>query len=631
MAATKASTPCSTSRSAAHRPRSSASCSTASSTLTDHTTHFYVLGGPDFVVGPERPGGSATSSASSARSAWTIGRQGDQACARDGRRAHQHDRRQADPSRSAACPAASARPSTRSSATGRSRHRGASVEFAKFTLQLFDDIVLANTDYVEPDHARHVHPQDLQHGHGGREQPASTSTTARSASSAPTARSTPSTTASDYLDYVAEHVEPWSYLKFPYLKKVGWKGFVDGKDSGVYKATPLGAAATPPTAWPRRWPRPSTSSSTSTLGGKPVHTTLANALGAAGRAALRGRALGRAGHRSRDHRHRTYRDIPTATPTEGVGCVEAPRGTLYHHYKTDDKRHRHQGQPDRRHDQQQRRRSPCRVKKAAKGLITRRQGQRGPAEHGRDGLPRLRPVLRLRHAHPARPDAAARSRSRARPRARSSPASRGTCDAAAPRSCSAWATRSCLTTGSGCSLPGGSRPDRCPPGVEVAQSEVGGLRLLELVRGFTRVIIIDALKSPAEAGREPGEVVRYEAKDFKGGHRYGSAHSIGLDTASSLDTGSATRCRRRSSCSPSRRQTWRRSARSSRRPWPPPPRGCSISFAARWVRDRQATQPPRRAGRRRAGGPARTSLVRRTTHRQTQPPRGAGLRRRTAH
>ena len=28
--------------------------------------------------------------------------------------------------------------------------------------------------------------------------------------------------------------------------------------------------------------------------------------------------------------------VPTATPTEGVGCVEAPRGTLTHHYVTDD-------------------------------------------------------------------------------------------------------------------------------------------------------------------------------------------------------------------------------------------------------------------------------------------------------
>jgi hydrogenase maturation protease len=76
--------------------------------------------------------------------------------------------------------------------------------------------------------------------------------------------------------------------------------------------------------------------------------------------------------------------------------------------------------------------------------------------------------------------------------------------------------------------------EQLPAGVEVTQSEVAGLRLLELVRGFTRVIIIDALKSPAEVGREPGEVVKYEAKDFKGGHRYGSAHSIGLDTVLEL-------------------------------------------------------------------------------------------------
>ena len=75
------------------------------------------------------------------------------------------------------------------------------------------------------------------------------------------------------------------------------------------------------------------------------------------------------------------------------------------------------------------------------------------------------------------------------------------------------------------------RESPLPDSVEVVQSEVGGLRLLELVRGFTRVIIIDALRSPAESGRHPGEIYRYEAKDFKGGHRYGSAHSIGLDTA----------------------------------------------------------------------------------------------------
>ncbi len=29
--------------------------------------------------------------------------------------------------------------------------------------------------------------------------------------------------------------------------------------------------------------------------------------------------------------------LPTETPTEGIGCVEAPRGTLTHHYTTDER------------------------------------------------------------------------------------------------------------------------------------------------------------------------------------------------------------------------------------------------------------------------------------------------------
>ena len=37
----------------------------------------------------------------------------------------------------------------------------------------------------------------------------------------------------NYLDYIAEHVEPWSYLKFPSYKKLGYPG-------GVYRVGPLG-------------------------------------------------------------------------------------------------------------------------------------------------------------------------------------------------------------------------------------------------------------------------------------------------------------------------------------------------------------------------------------------------------
>ena len=100
-----------------------------------------------------------------------------------------------------------------------------------------------------------------------------------------------------------------------------------------------------------------------------------------------------------------YRVIPHDTPTEGVGIVEAPRGTLMHHYVTDEngivrKANLVVGTTNNHA-------AICMsIKKAAQGLI--RKGvevDRGRAEHDRDGVPRLRPVLRLRHPQPARADA----------------------------------------------------------------------------------------------------------------------------------------------------------------------------------------------------------------------------------
>ena len=139
----------------------------------------------------------------------------------------------------------------------------------------------------------------------------------------------------DYQDYVAEHVEPWSYLKFPYLKKVGWKGFVDGEDSGVYKATPLSrlnasdGMATPlaQAEFERMY---------ETLGGSPVNHTLATHW------ARLIELLYATEHwvelaTDSEITGEEFRVLPTETPTEGVGEVEAPRGTLTHHYWTDER------------------------------------------------------------------------------------------------------------------------------------------------------------------------------------------------------------------------------------------------------------------------------------------------------
>ena len=73
-----------------------------------------------------------------------------------------------------------------------------------------------------------------------------------------------------------------------------------------------------------------------TLGGKPVHHTLANHWARVIEllyAAEHMKELASDPELISDN----YRTIPTEKPVEGVGVVEAPRGTLIHHYKTDER------------------------------------------------------------------------------------------------------------------------------------------------------------------------------------------------------------------------------------------------------------------------------------------------------
>jgi len=137
----------------------------------------------------------------------------------------------------------------------------------------------------------------------------------------------------EYAENIAEHVEPWSYLKFPYIKKIGWKGFVDGKDSGIYKASPLGRLnASDGMATPLA--QEAYEEFYETLGGKPVNATLATHW-------ARVIELMYAAERFKqlcedpEITDPVVKKAPEETPSEGVGVVESPRGTLYHHYKTD--------------------------------------------------------------------------------------------------------------------------------------------------------------------------------------------------------------------------------------------------------------------------------------------------------
>jgi len=129
--------------------------------------------------------------------------------------------------------------------------------------------------------------------------------------------------ASDYLDYIGEHVENWSYLKFPFYKKLGWP-------EGVYRVGPLGRLNianhidTPLANEEFRIYRQIND-------GKPIENTLyyhyarlIETLFAIERVEV---LLADPDILSNDILN-TRHDFKG----EGVGVIEAPRGTLFHHY-----------------------------------------------------------------------------------------------------------------------------------------------------------------------------------------------------------------------------------------------------------------------------------------------------------
>jgi len=208
------------------------------------------------------------------------------------------------------------------------------VEFGQFSLQLFHDVVLENQGYVDmilsdpfttPMYYMGLVDEDNKvNFYDGKVRVVD-----------PEGSEFVKYAPDEYLDVLSERVEPWTYLKFPYLKKVGWKGLVTGMDSGVYQATPLSRLnAADGMATPQA--QEAYEQFYETLGGKPVHNTLAThwaRLVELLYSAERIVELATDPQITDPH----VRNIPTETPDEGVGIVEAPRGTLTHHYITDEK------------------------------------------------------------------------------------------------------------------------------------------------------------------------------------------------------------------------------------------------------------------------------------------------------
>ncbi|MEW6261974.1 MAG: Ni/Fe hydrogenase subunit alpha [Thermodesulfobacteriota bacterium] len=300
--------------------------------LEDHYLHFFFLAAPDFLVGPEADPAQRNILGLLAKVGQDIGLKVIEVRRRN-RDIIRHIFGKA-PHPEGGLPGGVPRRITEEDRKWIKDTADYSLEFAKFALQLFKDLVLRdrnNLDLILNDayglktyylglvdeekkvnfydgHIRIVDPKGKEF-----------------AIFAPR----------DYQEYIAEWVEPWTYIRLTYLKKIGWNGLSDGDGTCLYRVAPLArlnaaqGMATPLAQHEYEL-------MFDALGGKPAHQTLAMHW------ARLICALQAAEHNwmianeplltSRDIRNMNLR-----LRRAGVGCVEAPRGTLIHHYESDER------------------------------------------------------------------------------------------------------------------------------------------------------------------------------------------------------------------------------------------------------------------------------------------------------
>jgi len=131
---------------------------------------------------------------------------------------------------------------------------------------------------------------------------------------------------SDYTDYIAEEVKSWSYMKFPFIKSIG-------AEKGWYRVGPLARINTcdfidTPEAEAAR------KEFMAVTNGKPNNITMAYHWA---RMIELVHSIEKIGELLND-KDLQGKDLVVKGKrrNEGVGLIEAPRGTLFHHYKVND-------------------------------------------------------------------------------------------------------------------------------------------------------------------------------------------------------------------------------------------------------------------------------------------------------
>ena len=296
--------------------------------LYDHTLHFYYLGGPDFIVGPDAPPDQRNILGVIEKAGLDVGMEVIKHRAYGQKITEIIGGKATHPV--SGLPGGISKPLSEESRVAILDMASSSVKFAQFTLQLFHDLVLDNPKYLDmiksdaynmrTYYAGTVDANNCVNFYDGDLRVVD-----------PSGKEFARFQAADYYEHIEERSEEWTYSKFPFLRKIGWKGFHDGADNGIFRVGPLARLNAAD-----RMATPLAQKEYETMYGmlgKPAHGTLVfhwarliELLYAAERAV----ELASDPEITSTH----VRNMP-GEPGEGMGIVEAARGTLIHHYRLD--------------------------------------------------------------------------------------------------------------------------------------------------------------------------------------------------------------------------------------------------------------------------------------------------------
>lgn len=296
--------------------------------IYDHILHFYFLGGPDFIVGPDAP--------KEKRNILGVIEQVGLELAKEVIQHRAYGQKMTEilggkPTHPVCgLPGGVTKGLSKDEKIEMENMAQSCYEFALKTLQIFHKIVLENPKYMEMI-TNPAFSLDLYNMGTVDDKNRVNFYDGKIKVSDPKGKEYIKFDAKDYLKYLGEEVVEWSYVKIPYLKDVGYKGLVDGIDSGLYRVGPLGRLNTADgMATPKA--HQEYEMMYNTFQTKPVGSTLAfhwarliELLYATERAL---ELLKDPEITDINIRNMNFKQSET-----GIGVVEAARGTLFHHYE----------------------------------------------------------------------------------------------------------------------------------------------------------------------------------------------------------------------------------------------------------------------------------------------------------